>query len=100
MTWPANSSDLNSIGHVWDALGRAIAMHQLSPRTILELKIALVEKWEDLPQALHQSIINNMHTRCALVVQRQHTLYKPHFYCQLLSLSSDYIGFIGNRSCQ
>ena len=65
MAWPANSPDLNAIEHTWDALGRATAMRQLPPKTILELKIALVEEWEGLPQALLNSLINSMHILCA-----------------------------------
>ena len=36
-------------GILLNMLGRAIAMRQPPPRTILELKIALVEEWEGLP---------------------------------------------------
>ena len=109
MAWLANSPDLNPIEHAWNALERTVAMCQPPPRTILELKHALVEEWESLPQALFNSLIKSMHTICAFCLsvesdhtpyKRQHTLYKPHFYCHLLSLNSDYIGFIGNRSCQ
>ena len=48
MAWPANSPDLNPIEHAWDALGRAIAMRQPPPRTILELRSALVEEWDTI----------------------------------------------------
>ena len=68
MTWPANFPDLNPIEHAWDALGRGIAMRQPPPRTILELKITLMEEWEGLPQALLNSLINSMHTRWGLVI--------------------------------
>ena len=56
---------MNPFEHAWNALGRAIAMHQPPPRTILELKIALVKEWNGLPQGLLNSLINSMHTRCA-----------------------------------
>ena len=65
MTWPANSPDMNSIEHAWDALERAIEMRQPPSRTILELKIALVEECEGIPQAFLNSFINSMYTRCA-----------------------------------
>ena len=50
MAWSAYSPDLYPIERAWDAFGRAIAMRQPLPRTTLELKIALVEEWEGLPQ--------------------------------------------------
>ncbi|GFY30709.1 transposable element Tcb2 transposase [Trichonephila clavipes] len=34
MDWPARSSDLNPIEHVWDTLGRAIATRNRPRRTI------------------------------------------------------------------
>ena len=77
MAWRANSPDVNPIEDSWDALGRIIAMRQLPPRTILELKIALVEEWEGLPQELLNSFINSVHTRCAcfLPVGGDHASY-------------------------
>ena len=72
----ANSPDLNPFEHAWDALGRDIAMRQPSPRNILELKIALVEEWEGLPQVLLNFFINSMHTcACCMSVGGEHT---PH----------------------
>ena len=65
MAWAPNSPDLNPIEYAWDALGKAIAMRQPCPRTILELEVAPVEEWEGLPQALLNSLIKSMRTRCA-----------------------------------
>jgi hypothetical protein len=93
MDWPAKSPDLNPIEHGWDAFGRAIAVRQPPPRTIPELKTALME---GLPQALLNSVINSMHTRCAccLSVRGDHTPYKPHFHCHLSSWNSVHIGLL------
>ncbi|GFY30960.1 uncharacterized protein TNCV_1629331 [Trichonephila clavipes] len=50
MDWPARSSDLNSIQHVWDAVGRAIAARNRSPRTTQEKKTAFLNEWDQLSQ--------------------------------------------------
>ncbi|UYV84424.1 hypothetical protein LAZ67_X002122 [Cordylochernes scorpioides] len=43
------SPDLNPIEHVWDALGRRIGARHPSPRTLVELRTALLEEWGLLP---------------------------------------------------
>ncbi|GFT33635.1 transposable element Tcb2 transposase [Trichonephila clavipes] len=40
MSWPENSSDLNSIEHVWDMLGRQIAAISHPPLSVTQLKRA------------------------------------------------------------
>ncbi|KFM59627.1 Transposable element Tcb2 transposase, partial [Stegodyphus mimosarum] len=44
MDWTARSPDLNPLEHVWDALGRATATRSPPPRTIQELKTALLNE--------------------------------------------------------
>ena len=91
MDWPAKSPDLNPIEHAWYALGRAVATRQPPLRTIQELKPALMEEWMRLPQALLNSLVNSMATRCAccVSVRGDHTPYKtPYIHiftaiCQL-----------------
>ncbi|GFS92898.1 transposable element Tcb2 transposase [Trichonephila clavipes] len=43
MEWPACSSDMNPIEHVWDALGRRVAGRQPPPQTLQDLERALLE---------------------------------------------------------
>ncbi|UYV67868.1 hypothetical protein LAZ67_5002307 [Cordylochernes scorpioides] len=56
MDWPARSLDLNPIEHVWDALVRRIGARHPSPRTLVELRTALLEEWGLLPVDLFQSL--------------------------------------------
>ncbi|UYV80853.1 hypothetical protein LAZ67_19001989 [Cordylochernes scorpioides] len=58
MDWPARSPDLNPIGHVWDALGRHIGALHPSPRTLVELRTALLEEWGLLLLDLLQSLMS------------------------------------------
>ncbi|GBM95886.1 hypothetical protein AVEN_211258-1, partial [Araneus ventricosus] len=64
MDWPARSPDLNPIEHVWDTLGRAIANHNPRPRTIQEMKTALPNDWDQLPQEIINCLISSMKSRC------------------------------------
>lgn len=77
MDWPARSPDLNPIEHVWDALGRAVATRNPPPRTIKELKTALLNEWDQLPQTLINCLISSMTSRCeaCMAVRGDHTPY-------------------------
>ncbi|UYV84314.1 hypothetical protein LAZ67_X001824 [Cordylochernes scorpioides] len=73
MDWPARFPDLNPIEHVWDALGRRIGARHPSPRTLVELRTALLEEWGLLPLELLQSLVNSMRARCeTLIAVRGH----------------------------
>ncbi|GBN09886.1 hypothetical protein AVEN_198656-1 [Araneus ventricosus] len=65
MDWPARSPDLNPIEPVWDALGRAIATRSPPPRTIQEMKTALLNEWDQLPQEMINCLISNRVTFCS-----------------------------------
>ncbi|UYV67084.1 hypothetical protein LAZ67_4003848 [Cordylochernes scorpioides] len=77
MDWPARSPNLNPIEHVWDALGRRIGARHPSPRTLVELRTALLEEWGLLPLDLLQSLVNSMRARCEtlIAVRGDHTSY-------------------------
>ncbi|GFX60387.1 transposable element Tc1 transposase [Trichonephila clavipes] len=60
MDWPAKSPDLNSIEHLWDALGRRIAAPLHYPENTQQLKQMLIEEWALLPQEmLHQLVLTS-----------------------------------------
>ncbi|GBM73843.1 hypothetical protein AVEN_100547-1 [Araneus ventricosus] len=61
MDWPARSPDLNPIEHVWDALGRAFATRNPLPRTIQEMKTALLNERDQLPQEMINCLISIPH---------------------------------------
>lgn len=77
MEWPARSPDLNPIKHVWDALGRRVSSLQPPPRSLSELKSALLQQWSLIPVELIPSLINSMGGRCevCIAVRGDHTPY-------------------------
>ncbi|UYV78224.1 GGPS1 [Cordylochernes scorpioides] len=81
MDWPARSPDLNPIEHVWDALGRRIGAHYPSPRTLVELRTALLEEWGLLPLDLLQSLVNSMRARCETLIAVRAAPYMEYKRC-------------------
>lgn len=77
MDWPPYSPDLNPIEHVWNASGRRIAARQIPPRTLQELKSALLEEWRAIPQDLINTLVKSMKSRCevCISVRGGHTPY-------------------------
>ncbi|GFX88951.1 transposable element Tcb2 transposase [Trichonephila clavipes] len=77
MEWPACFPDMNPIEHVWDALGRRVAGRQPPPQTLRELKRALLEEWDRIPQLVINSLIDSMPQRCStlLTVRGNHIPY-------------------------
>ncbi|GFU48771.1 transposable element Tcb2 transposase [Trichonephila clavipes] len=63
MDWPAYSSDLNPIEHVWDMLGRRIAARQLPPTCLPELRRTLLNEWCNIPQDQIDNLILSMPRR-------------------------------------
>ncbi|GBM26092.1 hypothetical protein AVEN_12851-1 [Araneus ventricosus] len=80
--WPARSPDFNPIEHVWDALGRAIATRNPPPRTIQEMKTALLNEWDQLTQEMINCLISSMKSRCkaCISVRGDHTPINPFFF--------------------
>ncbi|GFX50115.1 transposable element Tc1 transposase [Trichonephila clavipes] len=77
MDCPERSPYLNPIEHVWDFLGRRFAARTLPPVTIRELRLALQDEWEAMPQQLIDTLILGMGRRCetCLAVRGVHIPY-------------------------
>ncbi len=63
LAWPAYSSDMSPIEHVWDALDRCIRQRVPVPANIQQLHTA-IEEWTNIPQATINNLINSMRRRC------------------------------------
>ena len=71
------SLDLSLIEHVWDELGRRARHHQNTPKTLQELRDALVHEWNNIPEAFIKRLIGSIRRGCEAVVAARggHTRY-------------------------
>jgi transposase len=58
--WPAYSSDISPIEHVWDALDQRVRHRVPVPANIQKLRTAIEEEWDNIPQAAINSLIRQM----------------------------------------
>jgi transposase len=87
LPWPALSPDLNPIEHLWDELGRRVRNGFNPLKTVDELRRALMQEWNNIPQAFIRNLIGSMRRRCQAVINArggQHTL---------LTLSNSFLMF-------
>ena len=77
MDWPARSSDLNPIEHLWDMLSRRVRRRPHPPENVQNLTNALVQEWQAIPQNDIRRIIRSMPRRCQECVNARggHTSY-------------------------
>lgn len=68
LEWPARSPDLNPIEHVWDKLGRQIKLRNPAPANVRELKSALLDEWNHMPQSFIDDLIKSMPRRIQAVL--------------------------------
>lgn len=54
---------MNPIEHVWDMIGRRVRERNPAPRNVEELKLALVEECDILPQEMIGGVIRSMGRR-------------------------------------
>ena len=58
--WPANSPDLIPIERVWDSLDRRLRRRPNPPANVNELRQALIQEWNNIPQAEINTLVNSM----------------------------------------
>ena len=77
MEWQARSQDLNAIEHAWDMLQTAVSSRRVQPASVQELRQALLEEWDQIPQYKIRRLISSMRRRCQAVIEARghHTRY-------------------------
>ncbi|GFU67514.1 transposable element Tc3 transposase [Trichonephila clavipes] len=81
MDCSAYSPVLNLIEHVWNMLGRRIAVRQLSPTCLLELWSALLNEWCNILQDQIDNLILSMPScyKACIASSGRHTPYYPSY---------------------
>ena len=69
MEWSARSPDLNPIEHAWDMLQSAVSSRPVQPASVQELRQALLEEWDQIPQYKIRRFISSMRRRCQAVIE-------------------------------
>lgn len=69
MDWPARSPDLNPIEHLWDELKRRVRARVPAPMRLPELRIAIEEAWNAIPQDFIVTLVRSMNRRMLSVIR-------------------------------
>ena len=77
MESPARSPDLNPTENAWDMLQTAVSLRPVQPASVQELRQALLEEWDQIPQYKIRRLISSMRRRCQVVIEAwgHHTRY-------------------------
>lgn len=69
LNWPACSPDANPIEHAWDMLGRLIKKRAVAPASLRDLRAALQEEWDNIPQEYIRNLIEGMNKRLRAIIR-------------------------------
>lgn len=64
LDWPPYSPDMSPIEHLWDVLDRRVRDRVPVPGNVQQLRDAITEEWDNIPQATIDNLINSMRRRC------------------------------------
>ena len=71
LPWPAMSPDMNPIEHVWDQMGYALARLNVRPRNVVELRQAVLQAWQNIPQFRIRRLIDSLRRRCTACINAE-----------------------------
>ncbi|KAJ8356626.1 hypothetical protein SKAU_G00194200 [Synaphobranchus kaupii] len=63
LDWPPYSPDMNPIEHIWDILGRRIRRRPAPPQNLVQLRVALQEEWDCIPQRQINGLVTSVPRR-------------------------------------
>ena len=77
LVWPAQSSDLNLIEHLWVYIKRRLQEYPKPPKGVHELWERVEEEWNKIPPEVCQNLIGSMERRVRAVIKTKggHTKY-------------------------
>ena len=64
LNWPPYSPDMSPIEHLRDVLDRRVQRRNPAPQNIQQLRQALQEEWDNIPQAEINHLLMSMRRRC------------------------------------
>ena len=64
LPWPAVSPDLSPFEHAWDEMERRLRHLPNQPVTLVEMGLALIRIWNNIPQAVFNNLVRSMRRRC------------------------------------
>ncbi len=71
MEWPALSPDLNPMENLWDQLSCHVEGRNPAPQNLSDLRAALQEEWDAMPQQIISRLVNSMRRCCQAVIDAQ-----------------------------
>ena len=71
LDWPSLSPDLNIIENLWGQLVRLVYANGRQYSTISELKMSLIENWENITVKYTQTLFNSMNNRIFQLILKQ-----------------------------
>ena len=76
LPWPAVSTDMNPIEHVWDYLGRNVQARG-NVHNLRDLENALIQEWNNIPNVVIRRYIRSMRSHIAACINKRggHTRY-------------------------
>ena len=67
MDWPSSSPDINPIENLWGLVKRNVEKRK--PRNLEDLKVFMVEEWENISDEVINNLVRSMRTRCEEVIR-------------------------------
>jgi len=68
LEWAAPSPDMSSIEPLLDELKRRVYARAQPPTNVNQLREAVIEEWENIPQQLISDLVRSMRRRCIALI--------------------------------